>query len=151
MYRAIALVILITGIVGSIWYKISSLESKIDELNAVISKKISVIKEQDATIGSYKTIIKLKDSDIRDLTSNIEKQNLAIEKLKVRQNNEYDKWIKKSAADRKRYVKDMIANNIRHMNETKKLKAMIDVDYSKATCEQGINLNKAISRINYDD
>jgi septal ring factor EnvC (AmiA/AmiB activator) len=138
MQRMIVSGILVLSLISFVWYKFNSLENKLDEANKMIKELNDTITQKNNKITNSNLVIKIKDREISDLRKSIEESNAIIAQknqdlLLARENIEI--WKKESSK-----------NKLKYLNILKK-----DIDYSKAKCVDGLNLNQGISNLNYED
>jgi len=129
----------ILAIVLSVWFKISA-------LNNTISEKDKRILELSNTLEKQKLIVINRDNVIGILTYNISDLNRTItimndrvlasaKELQVTK-AKYEAWKAKPPKEKFIYIyKDVIKPN---------------VDYNSTSCEEGLELNKRISEIDYE-
>jgi len=132
MYRVIMLLIVIISISVGVYIKITSLEKEIQDLKhrlELTTKSNGELTSQIIACESNRDLIKIK----------LEEQNKLLEKYKndiKEKSKKLKEWMNKPPKIKYKVVYKYIDKK---------------VDYNKATCKEGIELNKAISNINYDD
>jgi len=132
--------LLIVSIIGGVVYKITSLEGEIDDNLLRISKlehKLDVkrleVMNRENTISSYKASNEELSRNIDILNSTIESMNSDYEKAK----SELAKWENQPKEVKYKYITKYVTKH--------------DVNYSKASCKEGLELMKSISEIKYED
>jgi len=138
MYRLIAIGLLLSTLIGGVYFKINTLNNKIDQL-----QKELVAKKTDIT--NLKLVNELSGVENKKLRGLIEQQNGVIEKNKI----DYKKRVDKLIADLSKKPKVVYKTIYKKIYQVDKNGTQ--VDYGKATCEEGLNLNKAIANIKFED
>jgi len=135
MYRTIAIIAGVLLIVGSIWYKINSLNNQIEELQVKLEKCSNL---HDKT----KLKLALKESEIRGLQIAIDNRNKEINDLHkkyLKVQSEFNAWKKKPKEVKYKYIYKTVGKYV----DMKKLQ--------DGLCKDGLELNKAISEMKYED
>lgn len=131
MYQIAAAVVLLLTIVISVYLKIDGLNDDIIKLNADKVTLNQTIEKRDNKINEHKLAVALREAELAKLNAEVSLQNKAISDIKL---------------DREKMAKDLAL--------AKKVKipaSVTKVDYNKATCEEGLELNKIISELKYKD
>lgn len=138
MYRIAILAVIFLTITSGIYYKISTLNNKIDNLTKLIEVK-------ETSIVNLKLANKLNTIEVKKLHHTIATQNAQIDAEKI----DYSKRIitlTKELSQQPKVIYKTIYKKIHQVDEHGKT-----VDYSKATCKEGLLLNRAIANIKFKD
>jgi len=133
MYRIIAIAVAVVAIIGGIWYKINTLENKIDELKLSYDTEVT-------NHNQTKLKLALKESVNKGLLVAIEQRNEDILELNKKQNGllkEIADW--ESQPPKIKYIK--LKERVMQKVDTKKI--------DEGVCEEGLELNKKISNLKY--
>lgn len=124
-------------IIGVVWYNISS---TINELKSTITIKETEINRLVGELDKTKLQLGIERQNVNALSNDIEKGNIeakALEDKLINKSKELEEWKNKPAEIKyvTKYVKDIIE----------------DKRFDSKECQDGIELNKAISKIEYKD
>jgi len=130
----------IVSIVGYVYIKINSLNSEILDLQVSVKQLESKLDVKRLELMNKNNVIATLNSSINDMTSNIDKSNKIIEQQAIDIQASKTKlkiWMNKPPKIRYKTIYHTIHSDT--------------VDYNKATCKQGLQLNKDISGMKYEN
>jgi len=137
--RLVLSLVVIIGVVGTIWYKFNSLEGKLDEANTSINTLRKTIETKTVLIANRDNAISTLDASILDLTTSIDTQNNIITKkneLLQASKLAYTTLLEKPDVIKYKYLYKTIIKP--------------EIVYEKATCAQCLDFNKEIAKVDYD-
>jgi len=137
-YGAIAIGIIV--MVGYVYMKINSLNSKIDGLQASVKQLENKLNVKRVELINRDNVIVALNSSIDDMTATIDESNRIIEQQAIDIKTSKDKlhkWMNKPPEVKYKTIYKTIHSDV--------------IDFNQATCKEGIDLNKDIAGLKYED
>ena len=140
--------VLAIGIYATCMFKTYRFNNKINDLNNRVTELSTDLSKYKLKYDRATVIVTNKDNYISKLENEVKTLNTTIDKY-----NHYVDTLKATTDDLNNKLSKMNKyKNLARKYKTRFIKLInSEINYSKATCEEGLKLNKAIAKIKYKD